>query len=58
MVNTMRLLALIVICVASSYSLTNYIPYNLVLLGLIASASTVMLFNTILFIAGHWNNGK
>lgn len=54
----MRLLALIVICVASSYSLTNYIPYNLVLLGLIASASTVMLFNTILFIAGHWNNGK
>lgn len=54
----MRLLALIVMCVASSYSLTTHIPYNLVLLGLIASTSTVMLFNTILFIAGHWNNGK
>ena len=54
----MRLLALIVICVASSYSLTNYIPYNLVLLGLIASASTVMLVNTILFIIGNFKYGK
>ena len=54
----MRLLALIVICVASSYSLTNYIPYNLVLLGLIASTSMMMLVNTTIFIIGHWNNGK